>query len=107
MKEYTSVRQLAQDLPALALPARDSLRGKDSLFALSLKEGGQYFIRLQDGLVTVSASASEAPACTVLAAEADLLAMFAGRLHPAKALLTRRVRLQGNSAALLALLSLL
>ena len=107
MKEYTSVRHLAEDLPALALPVRDRLRGKDGVFALLTDEGGRYFISLKDGLVTVAESAAEAPVCTVHAREADLLAMISGRLNPAKALLLRRVRLQGNAAALWSLISLL
>ena len=107
MKEYTSVRQLTEDLPALALPHRESLRGSDGLFAFALQEGDTYFIRLQEGLLTVSEHAEASPVCTVHAKEEDLLAMLAGRLNPAKALLWRKVRIQGNSAALLSLLKLL
>jgi len=59
------------------------------------------------GLVQVEEASAEKPVCTVSAAEKDLLDMMAGRLSPARALLTRRVQAKGNPAPLMELLSLL
>lgn len=107
MKEYLSIDELARDLPALALPVRGQLIGHDNLFALTLEEGGSWCVRIHDGLVSVEECSAQGAVCTVYAKEKDLLAMMAGRLSPAKALLLRKVRISGNPSSLLGLLALL
>jgi len=107
MQAYTSIDELIGALPALAAPLRSALAGRDNLFALHIKGRKCIFIRLQGGLVQVEEASAEKPVCTVSAAEKDLLDMMAGRLSPARALLTRRVQAKGNPAPLMELLSLL
>lgn len=106
MREYASLEEFLSELPQLAQPAQGKLRGHDGLYAFQLPEE-TYFIRLEDGLVTVSASAPEAPTCTITAGRQQLLDLLNGRANPMKALLLGRVRVNGDKAALLRLLALL
>lgn len=104
---YTSLDAFVNDLPALAERCRDRLRGHDALFLLETRQGRRAYISLKDGLVHVSGSSEEQPVCTVRADEELLLDLICGRVSPMKALLTRRVTIEGNPAPLMNLIRLL
>lgn len=103
---FNTLDELLSALPGLAEEHRAELRGRSALFLLETKQARRVFIRLRDGTVTVTGN-GEAPVCTVIADENDLLSMMAGKLNPAKALMFGRVKVKGNPGPLLELISLL
>lgn len=104
---YDSLDAFLADLPWLSAQARDKLRGHDALFLLQTKQGRSLYIQLLDGELHVSTQAAAKPVCTVRADEPVLLDLICGRLHPMKALLLRRITIEGNPAPLMSLISLL
>lgn len=104
---YESLDDFIRDLPLHAAKHEAQLKGHDALFLLNTKQGRTLYIRLADGRITTSAHCEERPACTVTADEAVLLELIAGKLNPMKAILTRKVVIQGNPAALMSLIALL
>lgn len=104
--DFNTLDELLAALPGLAQEHRDELAGHRALFLLETKQGRKVYIALEDGAVRISA-AGEAPACTVIADENDLLSMMAGRLNPAKALMFGKVKVKGTPKPLLELIALL
>lgn len=107
MHEPSSLDAFLETLPALAAQRRAALLGRDGLFLFETKQGRRLYIRLKDGGIAITDSAADAPVCTVLADEAVLLDLIAGKLSPMKALLLKKVSLKGNAAALLDLVRVL
>lgn len=107
MKAYQSLDELLAELPGLAAQARDKLRGHDGLFLIELKEGRRVWLRLLDGELIVSDSASGAPDCTVRADGETVLRLMAGELSPMRALVTRRVTARGDVGRLTRLIQLM
>lgn len=103
---FNTLDELLAALPGLAQEHQAELHGRSALFLLETKQGRRVFIRLQDGAVTIAES-GEAPVCTVVADENDLLNMMAGKLNPAKALMFGKVKVKGNPGPLLELIGLL
>lgn len=103
---YDTLDELLSALPGLAREHRTELAGRSALFLLETKQGRSVYIDLRDGAVTVKQS-GEAPVCTVIADEGDLLRMIAGELNPAKALMFGKVKVKGNPKPLLELIALL
>ncbi len=107
MQYYESLPAFIEALPALAAEAKDRLRGCPGAFRLETREGLVCEIEILPDGGMVFGSLSREPDCTVTASEGDLLAIIQGRLHPAKALLLRKIRVKGQITRLLALISLL
>lgn len=104
---YADLDAFLQDLPGLARAQRQQLAGRSGLFRLETKQGRCVLLRLADGEVTLPESCPEEPVCTVTADEGDLLALIAGKLSPAKALLLGKVKIKGNPKPLLELAALM
>lgn len=104
---YATLDDFVKDLPALAAQHRQQLAGQDALFLLETKQGRKTYICLQQGEVTLLDNSPRPPVCTITADEDDLLAMIAGRLNPAKAILFGKVKVKGNPGPLMELISLL
>lgn len=104
---FNTLDELLAALPALAQQHQDALAGRSALFLLKNRLGGESFIALQNGAVTVMDTCTQAPDCTVIAHERDLLDMIAGKMNPTKALLLGKVKIQGNPKPLLELIALL
>lgn len=107
MKAYQSLDELLDELPALAAPVRDKLRGHDGLFLIELKEGRQVWLQLLDGALTVRGSASGAPDCTVRTDGETVLRLLSGEISPVRALMTRRLTARGDVGRLTRLIQLL
>ena len=103
---FNTLDELLAALPGMAEAHREELGGRSALFLLETKQGRRVFIDLRDGTVTVTEN-GEAPVCTVIADENDLLSMMAGKLNPAKALMFGKVKVKGNPGPLLELVGLL
>ena len=106
VKDYESLDAFLQEMPALAAPFREKLRDKDSLFQIECG-GRTVFIRLEDGVVTVSEECEDYPICIIRAEESLVLDLIAGRVNPMKALLFGKVSVQGDVKPLLRLCALL
>lgn len=106
MEAYKSLDDFLRALPGLAEPHRERLRGQDALLRL-VCGGREAFVRLADGVVTVPENCRETPACTLIAEEDVALALIAGRLNPMRALMTGKVRVQGDAKLLMRLCRLL
>lgn len=104
---YNSLDAFLADLPQLAAPVRDKLRGHDALFLVETKQGRQFYLQLLDGEVLLNTTSDAKPDCTAKADEAALLDLVNGRLSPMKALLLRKVVVTGSPAPLMSLISLL
>lgn len=104
MKDYASLDELVQDLPALAAKAGDALKDTEGLFLLEESAGRRLWVKVERGAITLPESPDGEPVCTVCAAESDLLAVISGRMKPMSAILRGKVRLKGNPAPLLALI---
>ncbi len=104
---YESVDAFLQELPGLAAGSREKLRGQNGLFALESKQGRQFWVRLDDGVVTLPETApEEKPDCTVIADESDVLALINREISPVVALLFGKVQVKGDKSILLKLAAL-
>ena len=104
---YTSILTFAEDLPRFAAAHENALVGHDALFFLQMQDGPERYIRLEGGKVTVCETVEKAPDCTVIAAEAVMLDIINGKLNPALAILTGKVRIKGDKTKLMTLLKML
>lgn len=104
---YATLEEFLQDLPGLAREHRQALAGRSALFRLETRQGRCVLLRLADGEATLPAECAEEPACTLIADEGDLLALIAGKLSPARALMLGKVKIKGNPKPLLDLVALL
>lgn len=102
---YDSVDAFMAVLPELAQPMKEKLQAHNGLFELKLPQT-QYYIRLEDGLVTVTAECDNYPNCIIQMDEQQALDMVNGRVSPLKALLFGKVRIQGDVKPLLRLCAL-
>lgn len=99
----TTFDEMVESLPRLAYPHRDKLRGSDGLFLIQTTEGRRVFLRLKDGLMTVSGSEEAAPDCVLTAGEGLLADIMAQRVNPAAALILGKVKVSGNKTLLMKL----
>ena len=104
---YATLDDFVKELPLMAAQHREKLAGHDALFLLETRQGRRVFIQLQAGTITLLDDCGQAPACAIVADENDLLAMIAGKLNPAKAILFGKVKVKGNPKPLMDLVSLL
>lgn len=104
---YEDLDAFIADLPNAAQAARERMRGHSGVFCLKTKQGRTFHIVLEDGLLSLADAAPAAVDCTVTADEQALVDMLNGRLNPAKALLLRRVSVQGSMGKLMELVSLI
>lgn len=76
----------------------DKLAGMEGTFAFSLtgEEGGDYFVRIAGGAAEVGAGEAEGPDCTFAMSAEDFRALVGGRLNPATAFMTGRVKISGD-----------
>lgn len=103
---YADLDELLAALPALAEDVKEQLAGRDMLVKLEIG-ARQAYLKLQDGRLAVLDQCADKPQTIVCAEEGVLMDMISGRLSPMKALFTGKVRVNGNSAALISLLNLL
>lgn len=106
-EQMDPLEQWLSSLPALAQQHQAELAGRSGLFRVETRQGRCRDVLLSGGSVQVMDRGSAAPTCTILADEGDLLAMLAGRLSPAKALLFGKVKVKGDPKPLLGLIALL
>ncbi|MBQ9326464.1 MAG: SCP2 sterol-binding domain-containing protein [Clostridia bacterium] len=106
MRDYQSIEEVLHDFAHLSEEAADRLKGHDGSFTLALRDGRVYSLVLKDGAAQLVPELSECD-CRVESDEKTLLELLAGRLHPAKALVLRKVRVQGNIAKIMELISLI
>lgn len=106
MMPYESLDDFLAKLPELALSAREKLKDHQGLYKFQLPER-QYFIRLENGLVTVEFETEEYPNCIILTDENQLMDLINGKTSPMKALLFGKVRVQGDVKPLLQLSAML
>lgn len=102
---YQSLEQFLQELPAHAAAHAAELKGHDMSAVLETKQGRRLCLLLREGAVTLP-DAIDNPDCTATTDEKDLLDMINGKLHPMKAVLTRRIVIKGDVTRLLALIKL-
>ena len=99
--------EMVESLPQLAYPHRDKLRGSDGLFLIQTTEGRRVFLRLEDGLLTVSGGEEAAPDCVLAAREGLLADIMAQRVNPVTALMLGRVKVSGSKTLLMKLIGAL
>ncbi len=104
MRDNMTLDEFLTDLPQLALEKRDELRGHDNLFLVETRQGRRAYIRIRDGLITVEDSAEGTPVCRLMADEGLIMQLIRGEIHPAKALVTGKVRIHGDVKPLLRLI---
>lgn len=102
---YESLEAFLRDLPAHAEKHRQELMGHDMCVVLQTKQGRKLALQLKDGGISFVQNDMKAD-CTVTADERDLLDMINGKLNPMKALLFRKITIQGDVAKLMALIKL-
>lgn len=76
-------------------------------FALSGDDGGDYFIRLDNGQAQWGEGIPDQADCTVTMTASDFKNLVSGRLNPMTALATGKLRLEGDMSLALRLQSLL
>lgn len=106
MQTYSSLEEFLNDLPALAAEAEETLREQEGLFLVETRQGVQVWLRLREGRLSIEEDGG-APDCTVLADEQALLDIINGHMHPLRALLGGKIRVRGDKARLMALISLM
>ena len=106
MRTYSSLEEFLDDLPALAAGAEEALRGQEGLFLLETRQGARVWLRLWEGRLSIEEECA-APDCTIIAEEQALLDIIHGRIHPLRALLGGKIRVRGDKARLMALISLM
>ena len=105
MKQYLSIDELINDLPALASEAKEHLAGLNCLYLLEIRQGPKVFLKLENGCLSVLHECADKPCCTVSAAGDTLLGLLQGKIRPLPALMTGKISIRGDSAALMKLIS--
>lgn len=82
---------------------RDKSLTATYLFDIDGPTAGQYTLDVVEGETTWSRGATKKATCTIKAKEDNFLKLASGEMSAQKALLTRRVKIQGNMAQALAL----
>ena len=106
MQTYSSLEEFLNDLPALAAEAEETLREQEGLFLVETRQGTRALLHLRAGRLSIEEGGG-APDCAVLADEQALLDIINGRTHPLRALLGGKIRVRGDKARLMALISLM
>ena len=107
MAQFASVDAFLSALPAMAAEHQDKLLGQRGCIALAVTGGDTVaYSLLPDGSIARVNPAVVKPDCTIRAAENDLLALVNGTLSPVKALLTGRVKAEGDVSLLKKLMKL-
>lgn len=105
MARESAVNQFLTDLPTLAEPYRERLKGLNKTIRL---EWGSHvaFVHLEDGNVRVTKENDGYPSCIVHTKEGVLLNVIRGKTTPMEALLFGNVRVYGDVNLLLNLCSM-
>lgn len=76
----------------------DKLEGMEGTFAFSLTGdgGGDYFVRIGGGTAEAGPGKAEGPDCTFAMSAEDFRALVTGKLNPATAFMTGRVKISGD-----------
>lgn len=103
---YTSIDQFLQHFPLLAQQAQSKLEGQNGHFCLCVTGKPALYLSLADGVAGLSQTPISPCDCTITADEQILLALLNGQLNPVKALLLRKVKVEGDWNKLLTLAKL-
>ena len=103
---YKTLDEFLAALPGMEDQARQRLRGRSGLFALTTKQGRRLWVRLEDGEISLPQAPEAAPDCEVIADESELLAIINGAQSPVTAILFGRVKVKGDKGLLLSLAAL-
>ena len=93
---YTEVQQLFDLLPALFRPEKARQTDLAVQFELTGEAGGEWFVQVQHGALTVARGRAKSPSLTVRARAADVLALANGDLDPMQAYLRGRLQVTGD-----------
>jgi putative sterol carrier protein len=66
------------------------------LFELSGEGGGQWHVKVADGVCTTGEGAVDAPTATIRMEAADYVDMVAGRLNAMEAFMQQKIRVEGD-----------
>jgi len=104
--EEISLNQLIHTLPEYFQPERAA--GLDVTVQVNLagEKGGEWTVTIQNQICTVVDGGAETPTLTVEAAAQDILDMINGSLDPMAAFMMGRLRLKGDRAKAMKLISL-
>ena len=104
---FPDLDSFLSELPEMAAEARSALKGQNGRFLLKTTDGRSWAVLLRDGLFTVEAPDGGAYDCSVTVDSDVLLRIINGQYNPAKALLTRKIRTEGDVGRLMPLLRML
>ncbi len=93
---YTNVQQLFDMLPGLFRPEKAQQTDFAVQFELKGEGGGEWFVQVQHGELTVARGRAANPSMTVRASAADVLALANGTLDPMQAYFSGRLQVEGN-----------
>jgi putative sterol carrier protein len=77
---------------------KDKIQGMSALYQFSLSgdEGGDWNVKISDGVVAVASGAADAPNITLSMADTDFSDLIAGKLNGQTAFLTGKLKIQGD-----------
>lgn len=71
---------------------RDALEGKDRVIVIAPSDGPAHHVVVEDGQIVATGEGDREADVRVAGSTEDILAVLRGELHPVKAYLTRRVK---------------
>ena len=77
---------------------KDKIQGMSALYQFSLSgdEGGDWNVKISDGVVAVASGTADAPNITLSMADTDFSDLIAGKLNGQTAFLTGKLKIQGD-----------
>jgi len=101
------VAKIFADMPAEFEP--EKAEGIDAVvqFNLSGDAGGQYWVRISNGVCETGVGVVENPKMTLMASADDYAAVYAGETNPMQAFMMGKIKIQGDMSLALKLQSLL
>jgi putative sterol carrier protein len=96
MTEGMSMSSLIEKLPEYFIP--ENAQGVDAVmqFSLSGEGGGDWFLTIKDGTLTVDEGKADNPRLTVVADAKDMLDIFTGKLNAMAAFSSGKLKLSGD-----------
>jgi putative sterol carrier protein len=93
----TTVADHFKEMPARFSPEKAGDMNATLLFDLAGDNGGQYYVKVADGQITVNEEAvTSTPTATVRMAAEDFQDMSSGKLNPMMAFMSGKVKVEGD-----------
>jgi putative sterol carrier protein len=93
LEEY---KKIIEDLFSKAVEKAPEIKSWNKVYQFVVKEGGEFYIEIKDGKITVAEGKHPSPIATLTTDEETLKKILSGELDAMKAFMMRKIAITGN-----------